>query len=385
MDAYARHEKVWRILQILVRGYLHRRFALTSEPCPVEGPCIVIPNHVTNWDPFLVAMSFPRKQMYYVASEHIFRLPVLSRLIDWLLHPIARKKGDSGADAVMEILRRLRQGRSVCLFAEGDCSWDGLTNPIFPATGKLVRASGATLVTYRLEGGYLTWPRWAKKGRRGRLHGHAVGVYPPEELRKMKGPEITALIQRDIGEDAWARQASEPAPYRGRDLAEQLETALFLCPRCRRVGTLVSRGDTLRCTGCGLEERYLENGSFLPGDPFANVGQWDRWQHRELAAGRFIHGEELFSDPVRSFRKVLSGHRTERLPGQTLSIRGGCLCCGDAAFPLTGIDNMAMVKRHILLFTVGKDYYELRCGEGCSLRKYLAVWKNASAGPDKEA
>ena len=384
MDAHQRHEKVWRILQLLMHGYIHRRFALTSEPCQAEGPCIVIPNHVTNWDPFLVAMSFPKKQLYYVASEHIFRLPVLSSLIRWLLDPIARKKGDSGAGAVKEILRRVKQGHSVCLFAEGDCSWDGLTNPVFPATGKLVRASGATLVTYRLEGGYFTWPRWGRGVRRGRLCGHAVGVYPPETLRSMKGPEITALIQRDIGEDAWARQAAEPALYRGKRPAEQLETALFLCPRCRRVGTLTSSGDTLRCRSCGLEERFGEDGLFRPGEPFANVAQWDRWQHEELAAGRFEHGEELFSDPVRSFRRVLTGHRTEKLPGDTLSVRDGCLRCGGASFPLAEIENMAMVKRHILLFTHGGDYYELRCAEGCSLRKYLAVWRRSAAAEQHE-
>ena len=378
MDAHARHEKVWRILQVLMHPYLHRHFALTSEPCQAEGPCIVIPNHVTNWDPFLVAMSFPRKQLYYVASEHIFRLPVLSGVIRWLLDPIARRKGDTGADAVKEILRRLKQGHSVCLFAEGDCTWDGLTGSVFPATGKLVRASGATLVTYRLEGGYFTWPRWGRSVRRGKLHGHAVGIYPPEELRAMKGPEITALIQRDIGEDAWARQAESPVLYRGKHPAEQLETALFLCPGCRRIGTLTSRGDTLRCKSCGRTETFGPDGLFRPGDPFSDVAGWDRWQHEELAAGRFDHGEELFSDPVVSFCRILTGHRAEKLDGDRLSIREGDLRCGGRVFPLAEIGSMAMVKRRILLFSVGRDYYELRCAEGCNLRKYLAVWKNAA-------
>lgn len=378
MDEYTRHRKVWRILQVLTSGYFHRRFALTSEICEVEGPCIVIPNHVTNWDPFLVAMSFPHRQLYYVASEHIFRLPVLSALIGWLLGPIARKKGDSGADSVREILRHTKQGHSVCLFAEGDCTWDGHTGPVFPATGKLVRASGATLITYRLEGGYLTSPRWGKGIRRGRMHGHAVGIYPPQQLRKMRGEEITALIQRDITEDAWARQAEDPVPYRGKAPAEQLETALFLCPCCHRIGTLKSHGDTLRCGSCGLEKTCLPDGSFRPGNPFSTVDRWDRWQHEELAALRFEHGEELFSDPVSSFRRILSGHRTEKLDAQRLVQYPDRLAVGALTFPLAEIDNMAMVKRHILLFTHGRDYYELRCGEGCNLRKYLAPWKQAN-------
>ncbi len=378
MDAYTRHRKVWRLLQALTGRYFHRRFALESEPCEAEGPCIVIPNHVTNWDPFLVAMSFPRKQLYFVASEHIFRLPVLSSLITWLLGPIARKKGDSGADAVREILRHTKQGHSVCLFAEGDCTWDGHTGPVFPATGKLVRASGATLVTYRLEGGYFTSPRWGKGIRRGRMRGHAVGIYSPQTLRKMKGEEITALIQRDITEDAWARQSESLVPYRGKSPAEQLETALFLCPRCRRVGTLVSRSSTLRCGSCGLEETFLPDGTFSPGDPFSTVSQWDRWQHEELAAGRFVHGEDLFSDPVASFRKILPGHRAEKLDGSQLIQREDRLLCGGLSLPLAEIESMAMVKRHILLFTWGRDYYELRCAPGCNLRKYLALWKRAN-------
>lgn len=383
MDEYTRHQKVWRFLQAVMGPWLHRHFALTSEPCQAEGPVIVIPNHVTNWDPFLVAMSFPHRQLYYVASEHIYRLGVLSSLIGRLLGPIARKKGDSGADSVREILRHLKQGHSVCLFAEGECSWDGHTGPVFPATGKLVRASGATLVTYRLEGGYFTLPRWGKGVRRGRMHGRAVGIYPPQELRRMKGEEITALIQRDITEDAWARQTADPVPYRGAHPAEELETALFLCPRCRRIGTLESRGAVLRCRECGLEEVYQPDGTFRPGEPFPTLDLWDRWQHEELAAGRFEHGEELFSDPVTAFHRVLAGHRSEKLEADRLIQYPDRLVCGELTFPLAEIGNMAMVKRQILLFTCGRDYYELRCGKRCNLRKYLAAWKHA-AGENRE-
>ena len=125
MDRIQLHQHVWHILYALVNRPLHARFAFESEPCDVSEPCIVISNHVTDFDPFLVAMSFPDKQLYYVASEHIFRLPVASKLITLLVDPIARKKGDSGFGAAREILRRLKKGHSVCLFAEGDCSWDG--------------------------------------------------------------------------------------------------------------------------------------------------------------------------------------------------------------------------------------------------------------------
>ena len=377
MDRSAFHRRVWHVLYGVVDKPLHWLFALESEACTAEGPCIVISNHVTDLDTFLVAMSFPDKQLYFVASEHIFRLPVASRVITLLLDPIARKKGDSGFGTVREILRRVKQGHSIGLFAEGDCSWNGLTGPIPPATGKMVRSSGATLVTYRLEGGYFTSPRWGRGIRRGKMRGHVVGVYPPQELRKMKGPEITALIARDLSENAWERQKAEPIRYHTRRRAERLERALFLCPGCRRIGTLQSDDDTIRCTHCGKKIRMREDYTFEPGSDFPTVAEWDQWQHEALRTGDFVHGETLFDDAVTVFSRALPEHKTEVLPGSVLTQRPDALCCGGLRFPLREIENMAIVQKRLLLFTCGGSYYTVKCAEGANLRKYLALWKAA--------
>ena len=213
-----------------------RKFNLTHEDLHVDGPVLLIPNHVNAWDPLLVAMSLPKKQVYFVASEHIFRLGFVSRLLNWLVAPIARRKASSGTDTVKACLRHLRDGHSICLFAEGEQSWDGLNGHILPATGKLVKSSGATLVTYRLEGAYLSKPRWAKTVRRGRVHGRPVNIYPPDVLKTMSAAEVNAAIERDTFEDAWARQRQWQQDYRGKKLAEGLERAMYLCPRCRRFG-----------------------------------------------------------------------------------------------------------------------------------------------------
>ena len=377
MERTELHRRVWRALYAIVDKPLHRMFALESEPCEISGPCIVISNHVTDYDPFLVAMSFPHKQLYYVASEHIFRLPVASKIITTLLDPIARKKGDSGFGAVREILRRVKQGHSICLFAEGDCTWNGLTGPIPPATGKMVRSAGATLVTYRLEGGHFTSPRWGRGIRPGKMRGHVVGVYPPQELRKMKGPEITKLIERDIYENAWERQREAPVRYQTRFRAEKLERALFLCPGCRRIDTLKSDNDTVRCTHCGRTVRMNEDYTFAAGAPFPTVAEWDAWQHAALRSGDYVHGETLFSDKVCAFSRILEGHRTEKLAGAELVQRPDAILCGGMRFPLKEIENMAIVQKRLLLFTCGGSYYTVKCAEGANLRKYLALWNAA--------
>ena len=347
---------------------------MTHEDLDLDGPVLLIPNHVSAWDPLLVAMSLPNKQVYYVASEHIFRLGFVTKLLDWLVGPIPRRKASSGADTVKACLRHLREGHSICLFAEGEQSWDGLTQPIFPATGKLARSSGATLVTYRLEGGYLSLPRWGKGVRRGRVHGHPVNIYPPEALKRMSPAEINEAIERDLFENAWERQKVSPIAYRGKRRAEGLEKALYLCPRCRKIGTLQTRDDRLSCS-CGFSLRYEETGFFDPAEPFATIAEWDKWQRGALKAMDKPEGVLLFSDDNMTLSRIGAGHAEETLGSGTLRQYADRLCFGDRAFMLEAISSMAMVQANLLLFSYQDEYYQIRTENGANLRKYLELWK----------
>lgn len=160
MKYHKHYIRVWNFLQFALLPYIKRKFNLSAQVCDIPGPCLILSNHNTNWDPFLLAAGFPR-QMYFVASEHIFRWGFLAAVIHFLVNPIARMKGTTAGDTALTVLRRLKKGANVAIFAEGNRSFAGRTEDILPSTGKLARASGATLVTYRLDGGYFTSPAGA--------------------------------------------------------------------------------------------------------------------------------------------------------------------------------------------------------------------------------
>ena len=375
MDPYRRHVWIYRFLSVLVRPVLRAKFNLSGEKLQADGPFLLVSNHVTGWDPLLVGVCLGGRQAYFVASEHIFRLGLLTKLLHWLLAPIPRRKASTGMDTVKACLRHLHAGHSVCLFAEGEQCWDGRTGPIFPATGKLAKSSGAALVTFRLEGGYLSLPRWGKHICRGAVHGHPVGVYSPEELKKLSPQEINALIERDIAEDAWERQRQRPVRYRGKRRAEGMERALYACPGCRRIGTLRTDRDRVFCP-CGFERRYTEYGFFEPREPFETLADWDLWQRELLRARDFAHeGDLLFQDEGLELKRVQSDHREELLALGTLRQFEDRLECADWRFPLPEIRSMAMVQAHLLLFSSGGNYYQLRSSTGVNLRKYLEIWK----------
>ena len=375
MDPYRRHVWIYRFLSVLVRPVLRAKFNLSGEKLQADGPFLLVSNHVTGWDPLLVGVCLGGRQAYFVASEHIFRLGLLTKVLRWLLAPIPRRKASTGMDTVKACLRHLHAGHNVCLFAEGEQCWDGRTGPIFPATGKLVKSSGASLVTFRLEGGYLSLPRWGKHICRGAVHGHPVGVYSPEELKKLSPQEINALIERDIAEDAWERQRQRPVRYRGKRRAEGMERALYACPGCRRIGTLRTDRDRVFCP-CGFERRYTEYGFFEPREPFETLADWDLWQRELLRARDFAHeGDLLFQDEGLELRRIQSDHREELLALGTLRQFEDRLECADWRFPLPEIRSMAMVQAHLLLFSSGGNYYQLRSSTGVNLRKYLEIWK----------
>ncbi len=382
MEHWSRDKRIWRFFCTLLRGWLLRKFNYTPEPVEAEGPYLVLANHVTDWDPLLLGIAFgPERQMYFVASEHIFRWGFMYRLINWLLHPIARLKGTTASDTVMTVMRRIKKGASVAIFAEGDRTWDGRTGSILPATGKLARSCGATLVTYRLEGGYLTSPRWAGGSlRRGRMRGVLAGVYPHGQLAAMTPEQVSRLIDRDLFEDACARQRADPVAYRGKNPAQGLETMLFMCPRCGAAGAMTSAGDKLRCGACGLEAVFDCYG-FLRGSglPFEDIPSWDAWQTGRLEAliSASAPDRELFHDGNVSLDVLDENrgvHGQTRLGTGTLDMTGERIACAGHAFPLEEISGMGLHGPLCLSFTSAGAHYELRGERPACIRKYMTAF-----------
>ena len=215
--------RAWRLTYITAKPVMAHKYNFTCDQIGINGPFLLVSNHACNADPILIGLSSKDMPLTYVASEHLERMGVVTKLLTRYYSIIPRKKASSAADTVKSVLRALKRGAPVVLFAEGECTWDGVSAPVFPATGKLAKVSRVPLVTYRLEGNYLSVPRWADSSRRGRIRGRVVHRYSPEELAKMSPDAITAAINRDIYEDAWETQRRDNVILASRKRAEGLE------------------------------------------------------------------------------------------------------------------------------------------------------------------
>lgn len=371
-----KHIIIYKLLRPLVAVFLWIKFGYTYKKAKnlPKTPYIVLSNHVTDFDPLFVGVSFSR-QMYLVGSEHIARWKHAFKFLKFGFDPILRYKGTSAAHAILEVLRRVRKGANVCMFAEGVRSWDGLTNPIAPTTGQLIKSAKCALVTYKIVGGYFVSPMWSKGGtRKGYIHGECVAVYTKEQLAEMSVEEINEIIERDLHEDAYARQLESPKKYRGKQLAYKMESMLFTCPFCHAHESMYSEKNKVSCKCCTNSFSYDEYG-MLHGLPFKTVKELSDWQKSELAhdvgcgACYSVEGAKI---------STVKNHKDSFVCKGTLTMNGEEIRCGELVIPVSEIDDLAMHGKYALVLSVKKDYYEILIPESSNALKFFLMYKELS-------
>lgn len=384
MNEKTRHELLYKYIAPLLRPVFRHMFNY-SHPVvkDLEGSCIILANHNMELDPLLLACAFP-KHMYFVASEHILRKGIGSKLVMFLAKPIIRMKGKVEVKTVAEILRTVRGGTNVCIFAEGARSFNGRTCNILPSTGKMIKRSGASLVTYRLEGGYFTQPRWSTTLRKGKMQGIVAGIYTTEQLKAMSEDQINEIINRDLFEDAYETQKHEQVPFKGKHLALGMESTLFLCPNCKSIGTLHSDDSSIACS-CGTRYTYTTLGDLIleETNEKTSITEWDLLQQqvlRDQYHDRLENekADSFFSDPVTLYHIDADHQISSTIDGTMTAYADRLECCGHTFFyeDMLGFD---IYSRNFIVMNYGNDaqHYEIKSGKMFNALKYLYLYRLA--------
>jgi len=188
---------------------------------------------------------------------------------------------------------------------------------------------------------------------------------------------VLELIERDLFEDAYERQKESPHHYTGKKLAENIETVLYLCPRCEAFGLIESAGNSFYCD-CGLEGVYTETG-FLEGEslPFTTITEWDKWQSEQLV--RIVRNagyEPICTDANQKLFEVRQAVSKSLVGEGVMYIDRTMFHCAGKHFPLDSISRFAVVGQMVLLFAL-KDgtSYEVRSEHPRSALKYREIFR----------
>ena len=284
--------------------WMKRRFRIelkiSDEMAAMDGPYVLIGNHVTFWDPFMIAVPL-KPDTRFITSDNVFRTPFF-RWVMSKVGAIPKTKFVANADIVRRIIGVIKDKGVIGIFPEARRTWDGRTIKLVPQVPKLVHRLKLPVVAARISGGYLSGPRWSRHGRRGKVVIEYSFAVSPEEAGTLDLDEVIRRMGAAIRYNPEEFQKTMMLPFPGRRIAEYLERVLFMCPRCESIATLRSDRDILHCSTCSLRVRYLPTGFLeaLEGElAFRSVAQWNGWQVERLA-DRIERargsGERLFDD-----------------------------------------------------------------------------------------
>ncbi|MES2121865.1 MAG: lysophospholipid acyltransferase family protein, partial [Chlamydiota bacterium] len=109
-----------------------------------EGAAIIAGNHVSFYDPPVLAISWPQ-EVHFLAREGLFKNPLFGGLIRKLnAHPVS---GDAGDIVVFKtVCQLLAEGRKIILFPEGKRSVKDELAPLKSGIAVLVARSQSAIV-----------------------------------------------------------------------------------------------------------------------------------------------------------------------------------------------------------------------------------------------
>lgn len=139
---------------------LFRLEAIGAENIPEKGSVIVVSNHSSYIDPFIIGAAIKKRQPTYLAKKELFKIPLVNLFVKQFSLPIDRDKAQPST--IKEIVRRLKNSGMLVMFPEGGRSKDGSLLEVKRGIGMMAALSGAAVVPAYIDGAYEAFPSGAK-------------------------------------------------------------------------------------------------------------------------------------------------------------------------------------------------------------------------------
>lgn len=372
-----RHKRVRKIFAFPIWALTHLRYPVKIEKAPDDSQALILFNHQTALDQFLVGLAFPQP-VYYVASEDLFSIGPLARAMEYLVAPIPIKKQSTDIRAVKTCLRVAREGGSIAIAPEGNRTYSGRPCFMNPAIGALAKKLKLPVLLFRIEGGYGVHPRWSDGVRRGPMRAYVAERIEPEELKAMSPEAIYERIRQGLNVD----ETQISGRYRGRKRAEYLERMLYVCPKCG-LSRFESRGDTVRCLSCGLEASYGEDKQFKSADPsfpYRYAADWYQAQEDFVNALdiRDYLTKPLYRDRADLSRVLLYKRKELLRKGCDVALYGDRIVLDEGTerelcLPIEELSTVTVLGRNKLNLYHGEQIYQLKGDKRFNALKYVQL------------
>lgn len=324
---------LYSLMVKLVMPILSKKLSLTftfkAFPGKDKGPFVLISNHASRIDYLYTAPAcWPRKLNYVVGYNEFFLWPT-SILLN-AVGVIPKKNFTPDVHSIKQMMNIISQGGCICIMPEGMSSITGMAQPVMPGGGALLKKLGVNVYYTKISGGYLANTKHYLKQRNGKTEVVVDQMFTGEELSGLTPEEIEDRMNSLLAHDdyIWNKEKQYSYDDNGDGMAAELDTLLYMCPKCGAMHKMLCEGNTMRCTECGntisIDNKYnisaVGEGSVCP--PL--VTDWTIMERsnasEEVRKPGFRYSGHVRIGRLPEFRKLGLG-KTSRICGDgTLSL-----------------------------------------------------------------
>ncbi|MDR0854038.1 MAG: 1-acyl-sn-glycerol-3-phosphate acyltransferase [Clostridiales Family XIII bacterium] len=264
------------VVKLFLMKKLNVHFTRNIDLKEYKGkPFILVSNHASRLDYIYASVALLPLTLNYVAGYNEFFRSHLAFLFR-LVQTVPKKNFVSDIYAVKSIRRILDGGGRIALFPEGMSSISGSNQPSAIATGKFLKYFGVPVLQLKIKGGYLTSTKYCLEDRPGKVEVEVSELFTPEQLVSMSNDEVQEALDVAIHHDDFEWNKEMRIAFDGRDeMAKNLHTLLYRCPKCGGEFTMRGVGNVISCSACGngatLDEYYdltpMDEGCVIPETP----------------------------------------------------------------------------------------------------------------------
>jgi 1-acyl-sn-glycerol-3-phosphate acyltransferase len=213
----------WRFVWLVLYYPVSALFRVTyrhPERIPQQGPVIVVTNHVSHIDPFLIAKFIldAARTPRFLAKESIFDVPAVGWAMRKMGHiPVKRGTADA-RQSLAAAVAALERGWVIVLHPEGTVTRDPDGWPMIGKTGAARLAALAPdvpVIPVAQWGVQAQFDLYKKKVKLIPRPRHVLSVGEPIDLSAFRGREPTAAMLHEMTDVIMRRLRSDVADLRG--------------------------------------------------------------------------------------------------------------------------------------------------------------------------
>ena len=144
-----------RFLALVAMRVFYRLRIIGAENLPIEGPALLIPNHVTWLDALLLSATNQRR-IRFVMERRVYNTHLLRGLFRLLkVIPVSSEDGRKGLLEFMKQARTsLDEGYMVCIFAEGQLTRNGMLREFRGGFERIVKGTDYPIIPVYIGGAW---------------------------------------------------------------------------------------------------------------------------------------------------------------------------------------------------------------------------------------